>query len=48
MGDTIDKATADAEFGKQIDAHSTWKTLIDPSTLSPSQQTALASFEYNL
>lgn len=48
MWDTIDKATADAQFAKQIDAHSTWKSLIDPNTLSPSQQAALASFEYNL
>lgn len=48
MGQTITKEQADAEFGKQIERHSTWKTLIDENTLSPSQKTALASFEYNL
>ena len=46
--DKITKEQADAEFTKQIERHSEWKKLIDPSKLSPSQQTALASFEYNL
>ena len=41
-----------AEAQKQLEAdivkHSNWKNYIDENTLSPSQKTALASFEYNL
>ena len=47
-GQTITQAEAQKLLWQDIASHSTWKTLIDPNTLSPAQQTALASFEYNL
>lgn len=47
-GQTITQTEAQKLLWQDIASHSTWKTLIDPNTLSPAQQTALASFEYNL
>jgi len=47
-GQTITQSEAQKILWQDIAKHSTWKTLIDPNTLSPAQQTALASFEYNL
>lgn len=48
MGDTITQEEADQQFSKQLEWYQNWKNYIDPSTLSPQQQTALTSFEYNL
>lgn len=48
MGDTMDRATADQEFTKQVAWYQTWSNYIDPSKLSEGQKTALTSFEYNL
>jgi GH24 family phage-related lysozyme (muramidase) len=45
---TISQQDAQKLLEQDIASHSTWKTLIDESTLSDSQKTALASFEYNL
>lgn len=45
---TITQSEAQKLLWQDIASHSTWKTLIDPNILSPAQQTALASFEYNL
>ena len=44
----ITQAEAQAQLGADIAKHSNWKNYIDESTLSDSQKTALASFEYNL
>lgn len=47
MGDTIDRATADAEFNNQIQKYQTFQNLVTVP-LSESQKAALTSFEYNL
>ncbi len=44
----ITQADAQKQLGADIAKHSNWKNYIDEATLSPSQRTALASFEYNL
>lgn len=45
---TITQADAQRLLQEDIAKHSNWKNFIDEATLSPSQRTALASFEYNL
>lgn len=47
-GQTITQDEAQKLLSEDIAKHSNWKNFIDESTLSPSQRTALASFEYNL
>ena len=47
MGDTMDRATADAEFDKQIQRYQNFQNLVTVP-LSESQKAALTSFEYNL
>ena len=47
MGDTMDRATADAEFNNQIKRYQTFQNLVTVP-LSESQKAALTSFEYNL
>jgi len=47
MGDTMDRATADAEFNNQIQKYQTFQNLVTVP-LSESQKAALTSFEYNL
>lgn len=44
----ITQAEAQKQLESDIVKHSNWKNYIDENTLSPSQKTALASFEYNL
>ena len=47
MGDTMDRATADTEFDKQIQRYQNFQNLVTVP-LSESQKAALTSFEYNL
>ena len=47
MGDTMDRATADAEFDKQVQRYQNYQNLVTVP-LSESQKAALTSFEYNL
>lgn len=47
MGDTMDRATADAEFDNQIQRYQNFQNLVTVP-LSESQKAALTSFEYNL
>lgn len=47
MGDTMDRATADTEFDKQIQKYQNFQNLVTVP-LSESQKAALTSFEYNL
>jgi len=47
MGDSITKARAEEIFQADIDRHSNFKNKVTAS-LTPSQQTALSSFEFNL
>lgn len=47
MGDTMDRATADSEFDKQVQRYQNFQNLVTVP-LSESQKAALTSFEYNL
>lgn len=47
MGQTMSRAQAEQELEKQIESHSSFKSRVE-ANLTPEQEQALASFEYNL
>ena len=47
MGDTITREQADTEFAKQVARYQNFKKFIT-TDLSPEQEAALTSFEFNL